>query len=170
MLIQIKTIQFIGVLHCIKSCKTVRPRFGTCQSAHKWHVSFAGYAFRRAELTPSRATYDFSKCHDQNTVWAADCFAQGSWVRLNVLATTCLLPLLRFAFCTPCSLKFSFMDNELLHLSVGLLAWCPKYEPLPYMLLLSFLLDFWSCILSHFWVHCEHIPDNTSLLLCCFLE
>ena len=42
-------------------------------------------------------------------------------VHLNVLLITCLLRLLRsgFAFWAPRSLKFDFIQNELLHLSVG---------------------------------------------------
>ena len=44
-----------------------------------------------------------------------------SSVHLNVFLITCLLRLLRsgFAFWAPRSLKFNFMENELLHLSVG---------------------------------------------------
>jgi len=44
-----------------------------------------------------------------------------SLVHLNVFLIARLLLLLRsgFAFWAPRSLKFNFMDNELLHLSVG---------------------------------------------------
>ena len=44
-----------------------------------------------------------------------------SLVHLNVFLITRLLLLLRsgFAFWAPRSLKFNFMENELLHLSVG---------------------------------------------------
>ena len=88
-------------------------------------------------------------------------FGAVSWVRLNVFSTTCLSRLLRFGFTfwAPQSLEFNFMDNKLLHLSVGWLVWCSKYQPLPCNLILSFFCTFWNCVLSTFWAHIwQHVP------------